>query len=134
MNAPPVALEFLAQQFLKASQAEAKAKAKKDELGEQLALLLGVQAGTRTHSVVGYKVVIEGRENVSLAGANPAEKAKAREALSALYEKAPVLKAELDPAAVKKLRESMPDMYALIVPYIVVKPGKPGVKVEKVEQ
>ena len=132
INGVPVRTpEMVAADLLSAKKSEYAATSERIALENELIELLGIEEeGSKTHNRDGFKIVITqgiNREiDLDMLDAIPTNKFP--------VELRPVKSVrKTDVAAVKKLRNNEPELYALLAPALTVKPGKPSVVVTRVE-
>lgn len=130
-NGMPVkTAEMIAEEILAARRAEKAAAERRIELEKEMIALLGImEEGSKTHTLDGYKVVI--KQDIDrkidwsvydqIADRIPASLQPVK------------IKRDVDPTGVKYLKNNEPDLYAVLVPALTVKPAKPSVTVTRIE-
>lgn len=115
--------------WLDAKHEEDKAREARIEAENKLVSLFGCKdEGSQTHKSDGYKVTITGRINRTIDEA----------AWDSVSDRVPVnlspikYKPQIDNRDLKYLQDNEPAIYRIVCEAITAKPGKPGVKVERV--
>jgi len=128
MTTATITAEDLAQQFIAAKAAEAKATKARVEIEEQLIKLLGAKPeGAETHELTnGLKVTVTGKMTYK------ADMAKLLSVCETLPENMRPLKVEtkLDETGAKYLRANEPETWAVLAQAITVTPAKTAVTIK----